>query len=175
MRIRFLALLVSLILVIACQSGAPASAGLFGEIWTDRGEGGVYEGGEVLTLFFRASEDAYVTIFNVNPAGTVRMVFPNQWDSDNLVKRGHLYAIPAAGAYRFVTGPPFGTEQVFALVTLAPLGEEVTDDAWSGLSLPHDGEAFANRLKAAVADRPEAEWSLTNTFFHVKPGAGGSV
>lgn len=72
------------------------------EIWTDRR---TYYVGDSIRIYFRTNRDAYVYIYDIDPTGATRLLFPNWYDRDNFV-RGHItYSIPD---YRYdlkVTGP----------------------------------------------------------------------
>lgn len=75
---------------------------------TDRGS---YYIGDSVRLYFSASDDAYVYIFNTDAQGITRQLFPNYYDSNSFVRAGRRYSIPGAG-YSLVASGPAGRESV---------------------------------------------------------------
>ena len=72
------------------------------EIWTDRR---TYYIGDSIRIYFRANRDAYVYIYDIDPSGATRLLFPNWYDRDNFVRAHIRYSIPD---YRYdlrITGP----------------------------------------------------------------------
>ncbi len=70
-----------------------------------------YYVGESVRLYFSASEDAYVYIFNTDSRGETRQIFPNYYDRDNFVRGGRQYSIPNRG-YALAVAGPAGRESV---------------------------------------------------------------
>jgi hypothetical protein len=62
-------------------------------IWLDRGEEPVFSRGESARLYYRASDDAFVAIFQIDTNGAVRLVFPRSPDEANLVRGGFDYRL----------------------------------------------------------------------------------
>ena len=59
-------------LTVALLWAAPAaraSRGLDVDVWTDRGADAVYRPGETLEMRVRASEDAYLLVYEINAEG----------------------------------------------------------------------------------------------------------
>jgi|GEM_PF-547837 len=81
------------------------------DIWTERT---VYYPGETIRIFFHASRDCYVYIFDIDPRGTTRQIFPNYYDQDNFIRAGYTYSIPDYGYRLEVTGPS-GREYLHAI------------------------------------------------------------
>jgi len=80
-------------------------------IWTDKSN---YVVGETLTVFFSVSQAAFIYIYDIQPDGIVRLIFPNAYSQGNFVSAG-THALPD-GPYKFTVAPPTGTEhlQIFA-------------------------------------------------------------
>ena len=80
--------------------------------WVDRPDY-TYASGEDVKLFVETSKDAYVTILNVDPAGETTILFPNQYQSDNLVRANQVLEVPdPASNSRIVVTGTTGTELV---------------------------------------------------------------
>lgn len=78
------------------------------DIWTDQYE---YVEGESLQIFFQATRDAWVYIFNVDSRGRTHQIFPNYYDRDNFIEGGWRYRIPDR-RYDFVVTGPSGREHL---------------------------------------------------------------
>jgi len=95
-------------------------------IWTDRGDGGTYRDGERLVVNFFASMDCYIRIFHIDVNGTMKLIFPNQYFTDNLVRAKRIYKIPDASyPFTFDLGAPFGTEFIKVVASTAPFTDRV--------------------------------------------------
>ncbi|MBX4891203.1 DUF4384 domain-containing protein [Rhizobium bangladeshense] len=99
---------------------APAQSGPV-SITFDRAEP-KYAIGEVVGLFIQSSENAYVTVLNVSPNGSVTKLFPNKYQTDALVAAGKRVQVPdpASGARLQVSGP-VGQEQIKVFYSSKPL------------------------------------------------------
>ncbi|WP_434730282.1 DUF4384 domain-containing protein [Rhizobium binae] len=99
---------------------APAQSGPV-SITFDRAEAR-YAVGEVVGLFIQSSENAYVTVLNVSPNGSVTKLFPNKYQTDALVAAGKRVQVPdpASGARLQVSGP-VGQEQIKVFYSSKPL------------------------------------------------------
>ncbi|MBN1867835.1 DUF4384 domain-containing protein [Candidatus Sumerlaeota bacterium] len=88
-------------------------------IWTDRDR---YTEGDPIEIYFRATRDAYVYIFDTDPSGVTRQIFPNYYDRDNYVQASATYAIPDR-SYSFVVEGPGGREtlQIVAIPDRGPV------------------------------------------------------
>ena len=72
------------------------------DIWTNSPS---YYAGDDIRIFFQAARDCYVYIFDIDPNGTTRRIFPNYFDQDNFIRGGNTYSIPDYGYHLEVTGP----------------------------------------------------------------------
>ncbi len=72
------------------------------DVWTDRR---TYYNGDNIRVYFRANRDAYVFIFDTDPSGVTRQLFPNWYDRDNFVQAHRTYSIPDYNYDLRVTGP----------------------------------------------------------------------
>ncbi|MBB3914799.1 DUF4384 domain-containing protein [Rhizobium fabae] len=81
-----------------------------------------YAIGEVVGLFIQSTENAYVTVLNVSPNGSVVKLFPNKYQTDALVSAGKRVQVPdpASGARLQVSGP-VGQEQIKVFYSSKPL------------------------------------------------------
>lgn len=96
-------------------------------IWTDKSS---YMVGETLTIFFSVSQAAFIYIYDIQPDGIVRLIFPNAYSRGNFVSAGS-HSLPD-GLYKFTVTPPPGTEHLQIFASPVDLG----------LAPPYFGEPF---------------------------------
>ncbi|MBI2565512.1 MAG: DUF4384 domain-containing protein [Candidatus Schekmanbacteria bacterium] len=86
------------------------------KIWVNKRQPARYRIGEPIRVYFRASRDAYVTIYDRSTDGSIVRLFPNRWDPDNFVRADRSYRIPSGDYDLRVTGPS-GTEELTIYAT----------------------------------------------------------
>lgn len=137
-------------------------------IWTDKAS---YAIGENVTIYFNVTQPAYVYIYDIQPDGIVRLIFPNAYSQNNFVSAG-VHSLPD-GLYKFTVAPPTGTEhlQIFA----SPVS--------LGLSPPYFGEPFpmvgsdpgsaTSEIQGHIMGIvPEPDWATAWTSFTIVGGYG---
>ena len=89
--------------------------------WVDRPDS-TYARGEHVNMFVETNRDAYVTILNVDPAGQTTMLFPNEYQSNNLVRANSPVAVPdpRSNSRVMVTGT-VGTELIKVIASTEPV------------------------------------------------------
>lgn len=91
------------------------------DVWTDQGDGAVYYPGERIQVYFRASRDCYVTIYNVDTQGYVHLLYPAASLDEHFIMGGVTYRVPSRRApYELVIGGPPGIEYVEAVASVEP-------------------------------------------------------
>ncbi len=99
----------------------PRQDGLDVVSWVDRSDY-TYAEGEDVTLFVKTSEDAYVTVLNVDPAGQTTILFPNEYQPDNLVRADRVVEVPdPASLSRIVVTGTTGTELIKVIASTEPI------------------------------------------------------
>ena len=84
-------------------------------VWTDKA---MYSVGETATISFAVNQPAYVYIYDIQPDGVVRQIFPNAYSQSNYVAAGS-HSLPD-GPYNFTVAPPTGVEQLQLVASLSP-------------------------------------------------------
>lgn len=90
--------------------------GLTVAIWTEKPQ---YYVGETARFFVYLSQPAYLYVFDIDPSGFVRLIFPNPY-SPNPWKPAGTHVFPD-GNYVFRVTPPAGTESLQAVACLQPI------------------------------------------------------
>ncbi len=95
----------------------PTPTPLSASLWTDKA---TYVIGENVTIFFNVSQPSYIYVYDIQPDGVVRLIFPNAYSQANYVSAG-THSLPD-GMYKFTVAPPAGTEQLQLFASPIPLG-----------------------------------------------------
>lgn len=98
-------------------------------IWMDS-EDGIYKQNEGPEIYFRSNQDCCLVLCNITVDGKVRLIFPNDYQTDNSIKGGKVYRIPdetLGHRFRFYINPPFGKERIYAFASTWPLDEFVEE------------------------------------------------
>ncbi|OQA20406.1 MAG: Protein TolB [bacterium ADurb.Bin363] len=102
----------------------------------DRGEFSTYHQKESMIISFRASEDCYMTIYSIQADGSIRLVFPNKFDSNNYLSASRLYKIPSEDMWwEYMLSGTSGLESLVAIATIKPLNLDVGKEKLSTLDL----------------------------------------
>ena len=98
----------------------PEPEGLSVRIWVDKP---VYTLQEKVRIHFEINQDAYVYIWDIDPAGKVTLLLPNYYEPDNFFRAG-AHTIPSPGkgySFGFAPGSPTGTEWLQIMATTQPV------------------------------------------------------
>lgn len=127
------------------------------KVWTDRAVGATYYPNDNIHVYFKTSQNAYVTIYDYTTSGHLKVIFPNFFQRDNFVKGGMVYVIPNPNSnYSFTVAGPNGREIIEAIASTNPnvlpqtnIGNELFQEIPEGikylqrLKLKIDGESIA--------------------------------
>lgn len=144
------------------------------DIWTDRDDGSNYYEGDDITIYFRASQDAYVTIYDLDTRGNINLVFPPEPGVNNYVQAGEIYMIPETSDDYTLTleGPP-GNEYIQAVASLEyyPVPDwqgpmSVYDKGW-GFKYNGENEDFIQSVNERYFSGEN--FAYDNVSFYVAP------
>jgi hypothetical protein len=135
-----------------------------------------YRQGDAVRLIIETSEDAYVTVVDVGPSGRTIQLFPNAYQTDNLVKANAPVEIPpAASAARIVVNAPFGAELVKVVASSKPM-TVVPPDQLEGRgafrSLTGGADALIHHVDAATASGTGDRVAIVNRVIRTSERAG---
>lgn len=134
-------------------------------IWTDKT---TYSIGENATIYFNVSQPAFIYIYDIQPDGIVRLIFPNAYSQGNYVGAG-THTLPD-GMYRFTVAPPTGTEQLQAIASGVPLGLELPYSEPFPMVAPNAGQAGVNIQAHIMGIIPEPDYVTAWTSFLIVSG-----
>lgn len=144
------------------------------DIWTDRDDGSSYQEGDAITIYFRASQDCYVTIYDLDTRGNINLIYPEQPDMNNFIVGDEIYMIPDRSEdYELeVTGPP-GNEHIQMVASMQPFDVpewwepiSVVDDGWP-FSYDDDDEQFLDQVNQTFFPYDHAAYDRVS--FYVSP------
>jgi len=150
----------------------PAESVLSIEIWTDHK---IYSPKEALRIRLRLSRDAYVYVYDIDPEGRVRLLFPNGFSRQNFLKAGE-HALPDRASYSFVVTEPLGVETLQAIALLRPIAllslsaQSLDETPFPKLS--DDPKALKPQIQKLIEAAVEpGEWAADWAQFLVAPAA----
>ena len=80
-------------------------------LWTSQT---VYKPGDLMTVYAQPSAPCYLTLISVNSAGKATVLFPSEFDPDNLIRPDAPFALPGDKAHYQFRLKEIGTETVVA-------------------------------------------------------------
>jgi hypothetical protein len=88
------------------------------EIWTDDDE---YYQAENISISFRASDNCYVAIYNIDTRGNVNLIYPVAYGDDGWIQGGRIYTIPEnRDDYELTVHGPAGVEYLHIIASRRP-------------------------------------------------------
>ncbi len=136
------------------------------QVWTNRALGATYYQGESIHIYFKTSQDAYVTLYDYTPEGSVRILFPNFFQQDNFVRGGEVYVIPNPSYnYNLVVSGQNGREVIEAVASTLPnvLPSTPKIKKQPFIEMPNALD-FMKSLKIKIVGKPIA---VATTYFYV--------
>jgi hypothetical protein len=148
------------------------------DIWVNKGDQATYYYGEDLAIYFQASNDCYVVIYDIDPSGNVSQLFPEDYNRDCFVQGNQIYRIPGKDDnYRLEVSGPSGTEYIYAVasenyIESPDFISRASYDYgnWDGYdndfirTYSGDRSEFVARLNDRIAKGPYVQ---ANTMFHI--------
>jgi len=125
-------------------------------VWTDES---VVSVGEPVTIHLRVSRPAFVYLFDLQPDGIVRLIFPNAFSQQNYLFLSSL-DLPD-GAYQLLATPPAGTEEFLVFATDVPLPLPIGTTSEPFPIYAPDAAGAVNQLVALFASFDETpNWGM---------------
>jgi len=139
-------------------------------LWLDKDRGATYAPGERIKIFFQASRDSFVTLYNYDTEGRVKIIFPNRYSPNNFVRAGQIHSVE--GLIDPHTRP--GIEYVQGFATTRPiLLSDREKDLISKKFMPEvskDFKNFTKTIKGIIISMPPTAWTSSNILsYTVRP------
>jgi len=113
-------LLSALMIGLVLAPSAARARGLGVDIWTDRGKDAVYEPGEPVEIKVRASDDAYLIVYDIDSEGYVRVLYPYEGSSGYVAGRQTYRVPPYRSGLQLVVQGPVGQGYIVAVAAREP-------------------------------------------------------
>ncbi len=139
-------------------------------LWLDKETGATYAPGEKIKISFQASRDSFVTLYNYDTEGRVKIIFPNQYSPNNFVRAGQIHSVE--GLIDPHTRP--GIEYVQGFATTKPIfiGDK-EKNLISKKFMPEiskDFKNFTKTIKGIIISLPPISWASSNLLsYMVRP------
>jgi hypothetical protein len=127
--------------------------GPFIEVWASAE---VFERGEKVHVWFRAAEDAFITVMRIDTDGRVWVLYPQQPWHNNYVPAGHRLEVSSAGGggrpHAFVVDDYPGTGYLFAVASRVPFDYRlfVEGDRWDYRNIAYYGRVTGDPYVALM-------------------------
>ncbi len=136
----------------------------------DKEGGATYAPGERIKIFFQASQDSFVTLYNYDTEGRVKIIFPNQYSPHNFVRAGQTHSVE--GLIDPNTRP--GNEYIQGFANTRPI--IITEKEKNLISkefMPEISKNFKNftiTIKGIIVSMPPTAWTSSNLLaYTVRP------
>ena len=126
--------------------------------------------GEKIIIYFKSTRDAFVTLYNYDTLGKVKIIFPNRYSPHNFLKAGQEYKVEG----QIAPDTQAGIEFVQGFATTRPLlVNESVRNMISKQFMPQvssEYRSFVLRIKSIILPLPPTEWTSSNLLsFNVIP------
>ena len=140
-------------------------------LWLDKERGATYAPGEKIKISFQASQDSFVTLYNYDTEGRVKIIFPNQYSPHNFVRAGQTHSVE-----NLIINPHTrpGIEYVQGFATTRPMfiGDK-EKNLISKEFMPEISKNFKNftiSIKGIIVSMPPTAWTSSNILsYTVRP------
>lgn len=139
-------------------------------LWLDKEMGAIYTPGEKIKISFQASRDSFVTLYNYDTEGRVKIIFPNQYSPHNFVRAGQIHSVE--GLIDPHTRPGIEYIQGFATTRPILIGDK-EKNLISKEFMPEvskDYKAYTKTIKGKIISMPPTAWASSNLLsYTVRP------
>jgi len=138
-------------------------------LWLDKEGRATYAPGERIKISFQASQDSFVTLYNYDSEGRVKIIFPNRYSPDNFVKARQTYSVEGL----IDPNTRAGIEYVQGFATSRPI--LITDREKNLISkefMPEvnkDYKNYTNTIKGIILTLPPNSWVSGNLLSYTVP------
>jgi len=135
-------------------------------IQINKGIGSTYSDGEKIEMKLETTKNAYFSIYDILPDGSVHLLFPNNYQKDNYLKVGDTLKVPYG--YKLNVGDETGREY---LLLIASSKQFKTYNQWNNSFKTNAFYFITNNaennlweyIQGSLSD--DCEWTLDMTYF----------
>jgi len=152
------------------------------ELWVNKGPNSTYYYGEDIAVYFRAEQDCYVVVYDIDPSGEVTVLFPSSPFGSTYVTAGNIYRIPDYHAdFGLEVSGVSGTDYVFAYASYSYINPpdfmryigyeygdpDYYDDSYFVMTVHGDIDDFVDYVSNRIARGP---YTVTHAKFFIDSG-----
>lgn len=128
----------------------------------DKKQGQSFVPGENINIRFNINRDSYVTLYNYDVLGRVKVIFPNRYMPNNFVKAGREYKVE--GQIAPDTQPGIEFVQGFATTRPLLMNNSIRNMISRNIvpQISNDYRSFVQRMRSVILPLPSAEWTSSN-------------
>ncbi|MGD9401198.1 MAG: DUF4384 domain-containing protein [bacterium] len=116
-----LAASLAIVLALALSAaGSTVGPQAYVDVWTDLGEGEIYNRGDAIDVFVESSFDAYVIVYSIDTDGYMNVLFPYDCSDDGFLRGGRAYRIVTGEEDGFVADGSKGVAYLRAVASATP-------------------------------------------------------
>ena len=130
-------------------------------LWLDKERGATYAPGERIKIFFQASRDSFVTLYNYDAEGRVKIIFPNQYSPHNFVRAEEVNSVEGL----IDPNTRAGIEYIQGFATSRPILTDREQNLISKEFMPEvskNYKAYINTIKSIIVSMPPTAWVSSN-------------
>ena len=139
-------------------------------LWLDKERGATYAPGEKIKISFQTSRDSFVTLYNYDTEGRVKIIFPNRYSPHNFLRAGQIHSVEGLIGPR--TRPGMEYIQGFAATRPIFLSDR-EKDLISKEFMPEvskNYKAYINKIKGIIVSTPPTAWTSSNLLsYTIRP------
>jgi hypothetical protein len=148
------------------------------EVWTNKGYNATYYYGEDVAVYFRADQDCYVVVYDVDPSGDINVLYPNTMHGSTYVVADRIYRIPDTNdEFHMQISGISGREHIYAVASYDYMNppdfmkyidydygpNQYYNDDYFVYGVRGNLDDFADRLNDRIASGP---YSVAHTRFY---------
>jgi len=148
--------------LLAWEVNQNQSSDLHFKLWTNRKESPFFRDDEEIFIYFVSNKDVYLKLDYFMADGTVAHLVPNILPNYNKLKAGKLYILGGKSSeIDLVATPPYGTEEIRAIVNKEPFSSEIQKSEAVEESRPYE------KIIAKYISKHKSKNILANTSFEL--------
>ena len=165
-----LGLMLLVLFLHGCYSAPPSPPPFTMEVKVDKD---VYRISETIVITVRASQNCFLTLYDISTEGEVTQIFPNRYAQDNWIQGGTVYRIPdKQDIFDFeIFGPP-GIERVRAIGTIDNVNffeGRMIDKTEAFPKILQKPDQFNSAVSQKLGTMPRERWAEASVTFQVVP------
>ena len=139
-------------------------------LWLNKEKGAIYVPGEKINISFQVSQDSFVTLYNYDTEGRVKIIFPNQYSPHNSLRAGEVNSVEGL----IDPNTRGGMEYIQGFATTSPklIGNK-EKNLISKEFMPEVNKNFKNfttTIKGIIVSLPPVAWVSSNVLsYMVRP------